>query len=236
MKHFIFLLIIITLTSSCSVQIASDFDRGIDFKQYKTYAWLQRSDSVHNYFYDNAIIEKNVKMYVNKEMKARGYTVDIQNPDILLEYHSTSQKKTYTVSNPIYNTQNSNYNPAFNNSMNYNYNNMNNNYYNNNYNNNNYNNNSYNNQVMNSGYNVNRNYAYNNTPYIIGYNTQQVAYNEGTLLIDVIDRKVNQMIWRGWSVDTLIDEEALEQELPGDIKRIFKKYPIPSLPAVKKKP
>jgi hypothetical protein len=224
MKPFIFLLKIMVLLSSCSsVQIAFDYDRSIDFKQYKTYAWLQRSDSVHNYFYDNQIIEKNVKFLVNKEMQARGYTIDIKNPDILLEYHSTSQKKTYSVSNPVYSTPTYNYNPAYSNTNGINYNN--NTTFNNRYN---------NNQGINNGYNMNSNYAYNNTPYIVGYNTQQVVYDEGTLLIDVIDRKLNQMVWRGWSVDTLVDEVTLEKELPGDIKKIFQRYPVPSLSTSKK--
>lgn len=80
-----------------------------------------------------------------------------------------------------------------------------------------------------SGYNTMRPYGYNNTPYYQQqpmYQQQQVTYDEGTLLVDVIDRKANQLIWRGWSVGTLTDEAALESELQGDIRKIFKKYPI----------
>jgi hypothetical protein len=78
------------------------------------------------------------------------------------------------------------------------------------------------------GYNPAFPYSYYNTPYLIGYNTQQIEYNEGTLVVDVIDRRKNQLIWRGWSVGTVNDEQSLEKELPKDIKKIFKKYPIPS--------
>jgi hypothetical protein len=194
------------LLSCASVQIYSDYDRTADFKKFKTFAWLQRSDSVHNYWYDNQIIEKNVKLYVTNEMKARGYTLDMKNPDLILEYHSTAKKEHYTVSNPIYSNQtNTNL-----------------------FNNNGFNNNAYynNNTINQQPYNPNRPYGYNNTPYIIGYNQQQVEYNEETLIIDVVDKSLNQLIWRGRAVGSISDEQDLEEQLPKDIQKIFLKYPI----------
>jgi len=198
----LFAVILLNLVSCSPVQVYSDYDRTADFTKYKSYAWLHRSDSIHNYFYDNEIIERNVKNYVNDEMAKRGYTLDVKNPDLLMEYHITSKMKTYTVSNPIYNNNMMGYQPAYG---------MNNGMY---------------------GYNTARPYGYNNTPYYqssqpMGYQQQQVTYDEGTLLVDVIDRKLNQLIWRGWSVGTLTDEAALESELSGDIHKIFKNYPIP---------
>jgi len=64
---------------------------------------------------------------------------------------------------------------------------------------------------------------------VVGYNTQQVPYTEGTLVIEVIDRKTNQLVWKGWSVGTLNNEEDLEQQLPKDIRKIFTKYPVKSV-------
>jgi hypothetical protein len=207
------LILLLFLFSCASVQIYSDYDRTADFKKYKTFAWLQRSDSVHNYWYDNQLIEKNVKYYVTNEMKARGYVLDIKNPDLILEYHSTAKKEHYTVSNPIYSNQT-----------------------NNNFNNNGFNNN-FNNNGFNNPYNPSRPYAYNNTPYVVGYNQQQVEYDEETLIIDVVDKSINQMIWRGWAVGSVSNEQDLEEQLPNDIQKIFLKYPIraPQTTKVKKK-
>ena len=195
----LFVIILLNMVSCSPVQVYNDYDHAVDFNKYKSYAWLHRSDSVHNYFYDNEIVERNVKNYVNQEMATRGYALDTKTPDLLMEYHISSKMKTYTVSNPVYNNNMMGYQPAYgmNNGM--------------------------------SGYNTMRPYGYNNTPYYQQqpmYQQQQVTYDEGTLLVDVIDRKANQLIWRGWSVGTLTDEAALESELQGDIRKIFKKYPI----------
>jgi hypothetical protein len=184
---------LLILTGCSTIQIFSDFDRTADFSKYKSFAWLQRSDSIQNLYYDNPLIEKNLKFYVNKEMSVRGYAIDITHPDLLLEYHSMVEKKqqivnnpvcsnpTYTYYNPYYSPYR--YNPAF-------------------------------------------PYGYNNTPYITGYTTQVIDYNEGTLVIDIIDRKQGQLIWRGWSVGTISDGHILESILEKDIKKIFRKYPI----------
>lgn len=193
-------LFILLITSGCSsVQVFSDYDRSINFNKYKSFAWLQRSDSVKNYWYDNQIIEHNVINLSNNELQARGYKADLQNPDLLIEYHISTKKAHYTVSNPIYSNTTYQYNPTYNN---------------------NYNNNG-------AGYNINRPYGYNNTPYIVGYNQRQVEYTEGTLLIDIIERSSNQLIWRGWSVGTVTDESDLESQLKTDIHKIFQSYPVP---------
>ncbi|HXA02686.1 MAG TPA: DUF4136 domain-containing protein [Cytophagaceae bacterium] len=220
------LVLLIFLFSCATVQIYSDYDRTADFKKFKTFAWLHRSDSVHNYWYDNQLIEKNVKFYVTSEMKARGYILDINNPDLILEYHSTAKKEHYTVSNPIYSNQTNNNNGFNNNGFN-----------NNGFNNNGFNNNGFNNNFNQQPYNPNRPYAYNNTPYVVGYNQQQVEYNEETLIIDVVDKSINQLIWRGWAVGSISDEQDLEEQLPNDIKKIFLKYPVPlpQTPKVKKR-
>jgi hypothetical protein len=187
----IFLLIFIS-TGCSSVQIFSDFDRTADFSKYKTYAWLPKSDSIQDLFHDNPIMEKNLKFYVNNEMTARGYKVDINYPDLLIEYHTMIERKQQIVNNPVYS------NPA----------------------------NTYYGPYPYNRYNRPYPYGFNNTPYITGYTTQVIDYNEGTLVIDVIDRKQNQHIWRGWSVGTVSDMNNLETVIEKDIKRIFKKYPL----------
>jgi hypothetical protein len=183
-------MLLFILTGCSSVRIFSDYDRSADFKIYKSYAWLQNPDTIHDLYYNNPLMEKNLKNYVNKEMAVRGYIIDIHHPDLLIEYHTEVEKKQQIVNNPVY--SNSTY-PYY---MPY----------------------MYNNPVY--------RYGYYNSPRIIGYNSQVIDYNEGTLVIDVIDRKQNQLVWRGWSVDTVYDAQILEGQLPKDIKKIFKRYPV----------
>jgi hypothetical protein len=195
MKAFNILLVILPLLTGCSsVQIFSDYDRSADFKSYKSYAWLQQSDSTGDPHYNNQIAEKNLKLYTNNEMAARGYNIDIHNPDLLIEYHTEIQKKQQVVSNPVYSNQGyyPNYYPNY------------------------------------GRYRYNPGYGFNSMPYISGYTTQVIDYNEATLVINVIDRKQRQLIWSGWSVGAVSDEQSLSAQVEKDIKRIFRKYPIPA--------
>jgi hypothetical protein len=69
-------------------------------------------------------------------------------------------------------------------------------------------------------------YGFAGPPYVIGYNTTQIPYTQGTLTLSVIDRKKNRLIWRGWSVGTMSDPGNYHQVLEKDVKNIFKKYPV----------
>lgn len=191
------LLSLMYLLQGCApMQAFSDYDKSQDYTKYKTFAWLPRADSVHNYWYDNPIIEKNVKYFGNKELTDRGYAVDVNSPDLLIEYYSTVKNQQYTVSNPVYTNNPYYYNAAYN---------------------------TYNGR---RGYNPAMAYGYNNTPYTLSYQNQTVTYEEGTLLIDIIDRRQNRLIWRGWSVGTVDDEQDLENQLQLDIHKIFKQLPV----------
>lgn len=72
-----------------------------------------------------------------------------------------------------------------------------------------------------------RNYAYNNyytVPRIVGRNIDQIPYKEGTIVIDLIDRRTNEIIWRG-RADDVIDSQALEEELRAYVNAIFDEFP-----------
>jgi hypothetical protein len=72
-----------------------------------------------------------------------------------------------------------------------------------------------------------RNYAYNNyftIPRIAGNNVQQIPYKEGTLVIDLIDRRTNEIVWRG-SAEDVIDRNDLEAELRTYVNAIFERLP-----------
>jgi hypothetical protein len=66
-------------------------------------------------------------------------------------------------------------------------------------------------------------YSYPN--YITGYQTVNIPYNEGTLIINMIDHRTNRLVWRGWSVATVTDEMTYESELHLDIMKIMQKFP-----------
>ena len=72
-----------------------------------------------------------------------------------------------------------------------------------------------------------RNYAYNNyftVPRIAGAGIQQVPYKEGTIVIDVIDRRTNEILWRGIAND-VVTPNNLEEELREYVNAIFDQFP-----------
>ncbi|MBC7486955.1 MAG: DUF4136 domain-containing protein [Cytophagaceae bacterium] len=194
-------LIILLLSSCASTAVFSDYNRSLDFKSYKTFAWLPKThDPKNDGPFDNQIVETNIKNLGSGELKSRGYKVDVDEPDLLIDFYVDVANKVDHVSTPVYGyayNYNSNFARPYNNNL-YSYRNS---YY---------NNNSY----------------INSVPVVVGYNNQDIPYEEGTLTILIIDRKTNTLVWKGWSVGTVTDESSFEYELPSDMRRLFKEFPV----------
>ena len=60
---------------------------------------------------------------------------------------------------------------------------------------------------------------------IIGYDTDTYAYEEGTVVINLIDRETKETVWKGITSDALYDQPnaAAKREL---VNRIFEEYPL----------
>jgi hypothetical protein len=56
-----------------------------------------------------------------------------------------------------------------------------------------------------------------------------VEYDQGTLVLDVVDAKTNRVIWRGWAQKTvegvLNDEARLERQVDDAVTRMFERFP-----------
>ncbi len=65
-------------------------------------------------------------------------------------------------------------------------------------------------------------------PYWMHLRTNVYKYKEGTLIIDLMDPKTNNLIWRGWAASALPESYSPDQ-LEGLIKtavaKIFRKFP-----------
>lgn len=72
-----------------------------------------------------------------------------------------------------------------------------------------------------------RNYAYNNyftVPRLAGSAIEQIPYKEGTIVIDIIDRRTNEIVWRGRAND-MITPTNLEEKLRNYVDAIFEEFP-----------
>ncbi|MDJ1481122.1 DUF4136 domain-containing protein [Cytophagaceae bacterium YF14B1] len=55
---------------------------------------------------------------------------------------------------------------------------------------------------------------------------QSYTYTEGTLIIDIIDARTNQLAWRGSIAGTVDNPRTLNRQVEKAVIAIFKKYPV----------
>lgn len=60
----------------------------------------------------------------------------------------------------------------------------------------------------------------------LGQDTYRVPYKEGTLIIDLVDRKTHKVIWRGYGVGEVGNPESAINDLPKVVNGIFEKLTI----------
>jgi hypothetical protein len=64
-----------------------------------------------------------------------------------------------------------------------------------------------------------------------GCNVPTVAYEAGTLVIDVIDARTNRLIWRGWAQDAVKDmlanQDTMARQINEAVARMFNEFPKP---------
>lgn len=62
-------------------------------------------------------------------------------------------------------------------------------------------------------------------PVYVGSEQRTINVKQGSIMIDLIDRKTSKVIWRGWAEGELDNPERAITQLPKVIGNIFKKLP-----------
>lgn len=104
-KYFKFLLLLsaITLISgSCNVSSHTEKAAGVNFANYKTFAWANNGDNKKSDRADNDIVDNNIKNSISKELEKKGWTETDSNPDVLLDYTIAVQHGTKREATPVY--------------------------------------------------------------------------------------------------------------------------------------
>lgn len=83
------------LLSGCSVYptVYTSTAEGTDFYKYHTFAWLPDQTDTTNLPYNNEIIRNNIRNCFGKQLAERGYSVNLDTPDLLLGIVITTKKK-----------------------------------------------------------------------------------------------------------------------------------------------
>lgn len=74
-----------------------NYDKSIDFTQYKTFAWAPDSSTVEDKEFDTDIVRNNAKNYINHSLSQRGYLVNIDSPDVVFQLILLNEEKERIV-------------------------------------------------------------------------------------------------------------------------------------------
>ena len=77
-----------------------NYDKSIDFSSYNTFAWLPDSSMIAHddeQVYDTDIVRNNAKNYINHALSQRGFLVNIDSPDVVIQLILLNEKKERIV-------------------------------------------------------------------------------------------------------------------------------------------
>lgn len=104
------LLSIMLMLAACNTSnniYKAEKTKGVDFKNYKTYAWLPTKDTAYTKLVNKQNVERALANEVIKQLTGRGMVLDTLHPDCLFTY-TLVMNKTYNVGqqpNDVINTQ-----------------------------------------------------------------------------------------------------------------------------------
>ncbi len=181
-------IVLATLVTACStMEVSFDFDPNADFKGLKTYAWLEQPQKPTGdpRIDGNTILQNRIHAAVDAELAARGFRKVSSNPDFLVAYHVSLDKRrsVQTLNN----------------------------YY---------------------GYGPGWGYGYG-AAYRPGYwagapETYVYEYEEGTLIVDIVDPRNKELMWRGSAQDEVhftSTPEKEETQLKEAVQRMLENFP-----------
>lgn len=186
------------MLSGCGIytEISVTADGGADLSKYKTFAWLPDKTDTANTPYNNEIIRNNLKNYFGQEMTARGYTVNLDTPDVLLQVTIMNKKLEKEIHYRAYPY------PFY--YCNY--------YY---------------CSVYYSPYPYEYYYRGHGTYcYGMGYCKETIEYIEGSITLNVIDRKANKLVWAGTAKGDIYDPAYIKRNIHPAVEAIMKKFPV----------
>jgi hypothetical protein len=194
---FLLLSVVIVLTSCGAYSIiSSSTDLDTDYSNYRTFAWLPDQMDSTNVPYNNEIIRNNIKNYFGQSFSKRGFTVNLEEPDILLKIIIHNNKKEKIV---VYSTFPG---PFY--QCNYYYGSS---YY----------------FPYSSDYYYRHRAAY---CYPANFYSQRFEYFESSITLNVFDRVGNKLIWTGTAKGDIYDPLFINKNIHPAVKSIMRKFPV----------
>lgn len=193
--------IILLLMAGCSQKIykniETSYDKSVDFKKYKTFAWLPDKDSIDakSIF---GMMQNNTVNYFTHCMGERGYQANTDNPDVLLELiikSETKEKEDPILAKPFSTTAVTTYaNPYL--------------------------------HPLSNPFKYNKSFTYKYFNYPSEKQLSKETYLKNSITLNVIDRVNQKVVWTGTAKADLYDTSYLQMNLHPVVYDLLKQYPV----------
>ena len=196
--RFVFLIVVVLFFYRCGLytEISVTADSNTDLSKYQTFAWIPDDLDTANSPYNNEIIRNNIRNYFGHSFSERGYRVDLDAPDVLLELVIVNKQKEREVIYPPY-PREYYYCPY---------------YYCSDY---------YSPYSFDYYYRYRGEYCY---PF--GYCKEKLEYVEGAITLNVLDRLQNKLVWSGTAKGDIYDPAYINESIHPAVRAIMRKFPL----------
>lgn len=89
-------LLMLFVTSCSSVRVTADYDRAVDFNQYKTYAFFKEGIDQAQV---NDLDKKRILTAIDNNLTAKGFTKTDKNPDFVINIFTKAQQQVNVTTN-----------------------------------------------------------------------------------------------------------------------------------------
>lgn len=187
--------------NSCSQKvyknIQSNYDKSADFKQYKSFAWLPEKDTVQKVSRFSQI-RNSTRNYFTHCMNERGYKANVDSPDVLLELivKSETLEKLDPSVLPPYSTTTVT---------------------------------KYGNPFLHPLSNplkYNKPFTYKYFNYPKENTAPREIYIKNSIMLNVIDRMQQKVVWSGTAIADLYDSAYLQMNLHPVVYDLLNNYPV----------
>jgi Domain of unknown function (DUF4136) len=188
-------LLLILLLAACASgpqTFSSEAKNGVDFKKYKTYAFLPTKDTAYAKVIDRKELVASLTEQAFRVLGEKGMVYDTANPDCLFRYHLVLKKEYETQRDqqisysPYIETLNTPNQPKI--------------YY----------------------------FSSDNRPEVYNGNAQLGTFRNGTMVIDMIDRTSNEVVWRSTATSRKAEADVrdLKETVLIALPNMFHKFPV----------
>ena len=210
LPRFLSVFLVSVLMAGCTtIAVQRDYDEQASFDGYQTFSWIpaKNTQDVPGPYRDDRLLDKRIRQAVARSLVAQGYTEQSNStPDFYVVYRVGLEEKTRNVSFDSGYYGYAGYGYGF-----YGY-------------------------PHRGYYSFRRSFfGYRGLGYGYpyygggpGHYGAVTTYTEGTLVIDIIDAKTDELVWRGSAVSPMSDETYDAKEINKAVEKILEEFP-PSL-------